>query len=108
MRGGSEDAPSRGLGRDQQAFRAGHRWGFQSLLWAHLPTYVICWVSPLATGHSPGPGQGKAPPDTSDRPPTFQNRSAETDPDVILIVKPNPAHCPHCCKTPPPFPTFPP
>lgn len=36
----------------------------------------------------------KAPPDTSDRPPTFQKYSAETDPDVILIAKPSLAPCP--------------
>lgn len=36
----------------------------------------------------------KAPPDTSDRPPTFQNHSAETDPDVILMAKPSLAPCP--------------
>ena len=104
----SGDAPEQGQGRGQQDFRPGYRWDFQRLLWTQFFSHVISWVSSLVTRHPTHPPQPwarmrKAPPDTSDRPPTFQNHSTETDPDVILIAKPSLAPCPllHLLPSPP-------
>lgn len=72
------------------------------------PSCFIClldeYFSHLHVLNLPVPGTEESPPDTSDRPPTFQNCSENPGADVILSTEPNLLHGPHGFR--PPFLCF--